>query len=50
MYSDIDGYVTKVNNLIANELNHPKMLVKKSDHQSLLNQLKLNFLSMPIFK
>lgn len=45
MYSDIDAYVSRVSKLMDNDFRHPKITLKKHDHNTMLHELKINFLS-----
>lgn len=48
MYSDMDSYVGKVTRIVNGNFHESSIAVKQSDHNIMLQELKVNFLS--IFK
>lgn len=45
MYSDMDSYVGKVTRIVNSNFHESSIVVKPTDHNIMLQELKVNFLS-----
>lgn len=46
MYSDIDSFMVKTNKILDKDIRRPKLTLRTSDHNSIVQELKINFTSI----
>jgi hypothetical protein len=45
MYSDIDSFMAKTSKIMDKDIRHPKLTLRASDHNYIVQELKVNFTS-----